>query len=282
MSDQPMNHDELRLLVSAHAIHALDPEDARALDAHMATCAECSAAFADALETASLLALASGAATPPPGLRERILVAARADAIERLGPQEARPATVQPAEPEPEPEPEAAVPATAPPRRRRERAPFRPWFGFLTPARTWASAMTLAAAAAAFIAFTSTQDLDDLRNKTSGQSAALGELARPGARVVSMTADGSAGGAALLLAANKQPTLIVNIVNAPVGRTYQLWAIDADGAAPRSLGTFEGGNGVAVPLNQALGAAVTIAVTLEPEGGSPAPTTTPFLVGDLN
>jgi anti-sigma-K factor RskA len=68
------------------------------------------------------------------------------------------------------------------------------------------------------------------------------------------------------------------------GRTYQLWGI-AKGGAPVSLGTFntlpsgEGRHVSTAPpgLTIAVGA-----VTEEPAGGSPQPTSTPFLVGQVN
>ncbi len=57
---------------------------------------------------------------------------------------------------------------------------------------------------------------------------------------------------------------------APTGQDYELWAIDAEGV-PRSLGLLR------APLEQvqtALVAGITLAVSLEPEGGSPEPAPT--------
>jgi anti-sigma-K factor RskA len=59
----------------------------------------------------------------------------------------------------------------------------------------------------------------------------------------------------------------------PAGKTYELWTIA--GAAPRPAGTFEvdqsgrGSRAVAPPDD---GPVKVFAVTLEPEGGVPAPT----------
>jgi anti-sigma factor RsiW len=36
-----VTHDELRDLLPGHALHALGHEDERAVEAHLATCAEC-------------------------------------------------------------------------------------------------------------------------------------------------------------------------------------------------------------------------------------------------
>lgn len=68
------------------------------------------------------------------------------------------------------------------------------------------------------------------------------------------------------------------------GRTYQLWGI-AKGGAPVSLGTFntlatgEGRHVAQLPSGLTISVG---AVTEEPAGGSPQPTTTPFLVGQVN
>jgi anti-sigma-K factor RskA len=70
---------------------------------------------------------------------------------------------------------------------------------------------------------------------------------------------------------------------APAGRTYQLWGI-AEGQAPVSLGTFssagEGREVVRFPVPAGLQLAIG-AVTEEPAGGSPQPTSAPFLAGTL-
>ncbi|NKB87130.1 MAG: hypothetical protein GKS06_02775 [Acidobacteria bacterium] len=77
-----------------------------------------------------------------------------------------------------------------------------------------------------------------------------------------------------------------NLDPAATGSTYQLWGIDtASGADPVSLGTFDttAQRSAIVALNVPAGVTFNVAaVTLEPAGGSPQPTTTPFLVGNLS
>jgi anti-sigma-K factor RskA len=72
-----------------------------------------------------------------------------------------------------------------------------------------------------------------------------------------------------------------NLPPAPVGRTYQLWAIEK-GRAPVSVGVFNTaptGRAV-VTLQMPAGVRPQVsAVTQEPAGGSPQPTQQPFLVG---
>ncbi len=71
---------------------------------------------------------------------------------------------------------------------------------------------------------------------------------------------------------------------APAGRTYQLWGI-ATGLDPVSFGTFQTEpDGTAIfrnPVPEGIEYEIG-AVTEEPAGGSPQPTSTPFLVGNLS
>lgn len=78
----------------------------------------------------------------------------------------------------------------------------------------------------------------------------------------------------LLVAAQNLPTL-------QPGRTYQLWGIRGTDA-PVSLGTFDtdAGGSALLTLGSVQSADFEVsAITDEPAGGSPGPTTTPFLVG---
>ena len=60
-------------------------------------------------------------------------------------------------------------------------------------------------------------------------------------------------------------------------RVYQLWYIDADGAT--SAGTFAPASGDAyVVLDGAFEPGLVVGITVEPEGGSEAPTTEPIVV----
>lgn len=61
----------------------------------------------------------------------------------------------------------------------------------------------------------------------------------------------------------------------PSGRVRQLWLMRPD-AQPRSLGLFEGGDTplIATGLNKS---ATSLAVTVEPDGGSPQPTSRPIV-----
>jgi anti-sigma-K factor RskA len=68
-----------------------------------------------------------------------------------------------------------------------------------------------------------------------------------------------------------------NLPPAPAGKIYEMWIIP-NGAKPIPAGLFQtdsGGNGLHLQQTP-VGLDSTIAVTLEPESGSPQPTTTPL------
>jgi anti-sigma factor RsiW len=74
-----MEADALHDLTAAYALNALDPEDARRYEAHLAHCERCHSELAELSESASALAYATDAPAPPPELRTRILDRAKAE-----------------------------------------------------------------------------------------------------------------------------------------------------------------------------------------------------------
>ena len=71
-----------------------------------------------------------------------------------------------------------------------------------------------------------------------------------------------------------------NLPGLPAGRAYEMWVIPK-GGAPRPAGLFQSGpQGTAMHiLTGAVDANVTVAVTVEPESGSPAPTSAILFAG---
>jgi anti-sigma-K factor RskA len=64
---------------------------------------------------------------------------------------------------------------------------------------------------------------------------------------------------------------------APSGKTYEAWVLRGGKAIP--AGTFDGGPGSHfIPIEGKVPAGSKVAVTVEPAGGSPQPTSTPFAV----
>jgi anti-sigma-K factor RskA len=69
---------------------------------------------------------------------------------------------------------------------------------------------------------------------------------------------------------------VCGLGSAPSGKTYEAWVL-TDGKAARA-GQFKGSSGcVAVPLAHEVPSGSAVAVTVEPEGGSDQPTTTPII-----
>jgi Anti-sigma-K factor rskA/Putative zinc-finger len=91
-----MDAEALHDLTAAYALHALDPDDARAYEAHLAHCERCRGELAELSEGAVALAYAADGPAPPPELRDRILAQAHADRpnVVPLRPRWAIPAAV--------------------------------------------------------------------------------------------------------------------------------------------------------------------------------------------
>jgi anti-sigma-K factor RskA len=99
---------------------------------------------------------------------------------------------------------------------------------------------------------------------------------------VSANRDDLASGAAVMLPGvgnvvaqtDGNATLFAQLRRAPAGKTYEAWVIRGSVALP--AGVFKGGGTVELHLTQAAKPGDKIAVTIEPSGGSKAPTTTPI------
>jgi anti-sigma-K factor RskA len=73
--------------------------------------------------------------------------------------------------------------------------------------------------------------------------------------------------------------VLADLAAAPAGRTYEAWVVKGHTATPAGL--FRGGDtSTIVPLSRPVPAGGVVAVTVEPAGGSTAPTRTPFIVSD--
>jgi hypothetical protein len=267
---EDLSGDELQALISCHAVRALDPADEQLAERLIASSPEWRAAYEQALETAAALALVPSAIQPPPALRDRILAAATAER------QVAETPAPAPAPPDGDGRAAAVVSSLGGARDRRDR---RERFAL----RLFAAAMAAAACVAIVFAFMATQDANELRDREAAAAQIASVLATPGTKVVGLQGPGGNGGAALMLPPDVQPMLVSTLPQAPASKTYQVWAVSNDGSTPRSIGVFDGGNPEdLVPLPpDAFQGAGTVAITVEPDGGSPAPTTAPFLLANL-
>ena len=79
MSAHPSIPEDVAALITAHALGALEPDQAALAEEHIAASDACRRAYEDALETAAALALAVADSEPSADLRDRIVAAARAE-----------------------------------------------------------------------------------------------------------------------------------------------------------------------------------------------------------
>ena len=244
MSSRPPIPDDVAALISAYALGALESDQVALAEQHIASSDECRRAYEDALETAAVLALAVADSEPPAELRGRIMTAARAE----------RPPVASPAAP----------------RRRRGLA------GLLTPSSGFALIGVAAAIVFALIAVSQHNSASTARDR---QDALVAILSAPDARVVPLasTAGGPAGGR--MVVANDRAALVSSLKSPPAGHTYQAWGLRPGGAAPVPLPTFSR-DGAVIILND-VGSYDGIGVTVEPSGGSQAPSSAPFVVAKL-
>lgn len=248
-------------LAGVYVLDALDADERAEVAHHLATCTLSDhAEFAEIGAVVPALAASVEPIAAPAALRARVLEAYRADTA---------PVPVAP---------RAVVPAAP----RQER---RPWFalprlGQLAPL----AAALLIVAVVGVWGLGARADADRAQQRAAELSSAIAALSAPGSAVAILHGSGPAAPASGFAAFPAQGggyVVMVDLPSAPAGRTYQAWYI-ADGA-PASAGLLSvGSDGYAVLSGaQAIPGTHTVALTLEPSGGSAAPTSDPIVVGEV-
>ncbi|MGC5075588.1 anti-sigma factor [Agrococcus sp. DT81.2] len=277
MSDDQRSIDDL---AAAYALDALSPAERARFEAEASP-----AARAEAAELADTAALLAGdPAAPPPSLRASVLDAiAREPQLPAVAPAAAPtplaapavPAAVEPVSVEPRgadglgTDGYGGAPrhaSTGPgPAERRANARWRP---LRTLGAIAASAALLLGGVALGSQLGGDSRQEALGAVVSAADAERSEVALPDGSTATVIWSTERGQSAILFDGLSAP---------PEGSTYQAWYIDEDG--PQSAGTFEASGGAtAFLLDGALTAGSAVGVTVEPEGGSDAPTTDPILV----
>ncbi|GKQ36313.1 anti-sigma factor [Streptomyces sp. A012304] len=252
--------EDLHSLAAPYALDALDPDERRRFEKHLKGCDRCAAEVRELSEDAVRLAW-STAAPPPPAMRDRVLAAVRTT------PQEPGPAPVRERTPQLPPHVWGTQP---PPRRTRAPRARRPLF---------VPFATATAAAALVVASLFAVQADRTREQLDAERAQAREiahvLAAPDARASSgRDAQGRSIGVIASASEGQAIVTLNGYAGLPAGQVHQLWLM-RPGAQPRSLGLFDGDTPlVATGLEPA---ATSLAVTVEPDGGSPQPTTQPIV-----
>ena len=278
------HHDELRELLGAYALDAVEPDEARAVEDHLRDCPQCRAEVEEHRSVAALLGNVGAAA--PADLWDRI--AASLDepdqpATPRVAPwaQDSSPSSSS--SPLLDPIPPVAPPAAAadlvtfPAGGRAGRRP-----GPATLVAAVAAACVLLAGAVGVLTFRHQQErVDDLAAQVAAgrdQRSAGDALADPDSTVVLLASDdGQLVTRAVLTQEGTGYLLGGNLPDAGVGSTYQLWGLDERQAV--SLGVL--GPNPGIVAFQVEDPMTALAITSEARGGADQPTSAPLVSGDL-
>ena len=99
------------------------------------------------------------------------------------------------------------------------------------------------------------------------------------------TAQVPGGGTATISASSAKDSFVVlmdGVAPAPDGKVYQLWTLPKDGSAPVPQGTMDAETLSKPAVVKGLSSASSVAITVEPAGGSSSPTQPPVLVVTLS
>lgn len=270
-----MTDDDIRGLLGAYALDAVDDDERRAVERLVAEDPEATAELARLRETAAALG-AARASTPPARVRDAVL--SRLAATPQLSPQVTEPVGAPDEQaPHDEAHDQAEHPAPAPdelPRdelaarraaRRGERR-RQPWM------------LPVAAAVAVLLAVPGTLAWQQHERavQAEAQAALLGDvLADPGA--VLLRGEVTGGGEAVAVLTSERALLVADgLADVDADRTYQLWAM-RDGV-PVPSGLLDVADGRVQALATDYRAGDGLAVSVEPAGGSDQPTSDPVLV----
>jgi anti-sigma-K factor RskA len=272
-----MTHEQLRDLLPALSLGALDEDERREVAAHLSTCVECTAELAALQRVADGIGLEAAPVTPPAALKAKVLARIEDERAGKVSSMSRMPVPSQPAQ------------------------PTRPW---------WTHGLALAASVALAIgaslyAWALRTEISILRqdvSATSGEASKLrGELAALRRNWVEVTKamdvlrapdmlkvdlKGQATlpsgtgrafwsrSAGLMFTADGLPAL-------PPGKVYQLWTIK--GVVATGAGTFVPDAGGAASVTAIVPATSEVpdafGVTIEPAGGSATPTMPIVMVG---
>ncbi|MFJ4272183.1 anti-sigma factor domain-containing protein [Streptomyces coelicoflavus] len=261
----PGRRAALHSLAAPYALDALDGAERVRFERHLERCDRCAAEVRALSEDAVRLAW-STAAPAPPALRERVLAAVRGTA------QEPTPTRTPMHTPSPRSvlRPPAQVRGGRP-NAGRSRGP-RPRPLFVPFATATAAAALVVASLFAVQAGRTRDELDTARDRAREIAHVL---AAPDARAARGADERGRGVAVVASASEGRAVVTLSGYGEPPGdRVRQLWLM-RPGAAPRSLGLFDGDTPlIASGLNRA---ATSLAVTVEPAGGSALPTTGPVV-----
>lgn len=239
---EPVGNADVHTLIGAYALDALADDERAAFERHLADCEPCREEVTGLRRTA--VRLADAAAVPPPQrVRERVLAQAGVTPQVR----------------------DVVTPITAAPSRRAGGRPV--WLA----AAAVLAAVSVGTGAVAWDEYRAAQDARSVAEQITRV------VVDPSARSVQASVAG--GGRATLVVAGGRAVLAGGGLPAlPGDRTYQLWIIRGKRITSAGLGPT--GTDAAQPWSRLVNGVQpgdTVAVSVEPTGGSAQPTTTPVV-----
>ena len=279
-------HSAFEEMVAAYAVGALDADDRRAFEAHLASCKQCAAELAALRQVTTGLAMSVDPVAPPADLKARTIARATGR------PQAHRETTAPPAPP----------PVSIVHVHDKARGSWA-WLAaaaailVAVAAGVYAWSLRNELAAVRQLADAATNDatrlraqLLSVRQESAKMAQTLGVLAAPDVLRVDLKGQGDlATATALVYWSAAHGVLLQNGANLPAldrDHVLELWAVPpgAD-AKPLAAGLFRvdqmGLVTMVAPPPATFAAADAFAITVEPSAGSPQPTTPIILAGKV-
>ena len=272
MTDETMDHERLYESAALYALDALEPDARVEFERHLASCASCTEEVRSLRQVAQALPFSVPQIDPPEGLGAKVLAGVGAPQMTTVVPIPVKPVR-------------RSVPATL------------AWLS--------AAALFVVSLGLGVYAWTLQQQIGGLQARLSD---AIGRLDRSEQQVAVATRAVSTaeGRLAVLLAPDMlqvrlagQPAApqatgrafwsrsrglvftAANLPPLPAGRIYQLWMVPNGAPVPAGLFSPDPSGAVAgiVETSPSVAEPVALALTIEPEGGLPAPTGERYLIG---
>lgn len=252
-------HQEFADAIAAYALSALDAAEARALEAHLATCADCRAELAELRRAVNGIGLSAIAEEPPADLRAKIVNRAQLTRGTRSS--------------------------------QGSNFSVVPWI-------VAAASLALVVASAFYSMMARQQATDALKAKSAADARVntmqtelrsleerLAVINAPDVVRIALAGQPDAPGATAHVFMSPKRGMVLVADHLPAlaaGKIYQLWVVTKQ--APVSIGTFavaaDGSVTGTMPITaEASLNPVAVAVTIEPAGGVPSPTGPKVLVG---
>jgi anti-sigma-K factor RskA len=246
-----MNNERFEDLKDAYVLGALSEEERRGFEEYLAAHPERQAEIDELGAVAGLLAFAPREQDAPPELRRRVMEVVEAEA--------------------------------APRRERREESMLAGIGRFIG-----VSGLAFGAAVMVLIGLLSwnlllQNQVQDLQGEVRSAQGQVKDAQAKQARTIQLSGTWADQGANAEVASINDDRIVLvadNLPSVPQGQTCQIWVIK--GNVPESGGLFQpGGKETAAPITIPIKKGDTIAVTVEPAGGSEKPTSDPVLSAEL-